>query len=265
MNSAHASAPHTGHYYVPQPSLYPFFLSGGMFLLALGFILQMNRFAPGPWVMAAGAGVIGFVLYRWFGAVIAENQRGDYTGWEDQSFRQGMVWFIGSEVMFFAAFFAALFYCRHISVPALAGMDPAFTLYKDFTAAWPSAGPKGASFTPMGAWGIPAINTALLLTSGVTLTIAHHALKANARGQVLAGAVVTEGIRPGVICLHEGAWPDIDPQAGICKNGAVNVLTKDIPTSRLGNGCAGNTALAWLEKYDGPALTLTAFDPPANA
>ncbi len=70
----------------------------------------------------------------------------------------------------------------------------------------------------------------------------------NSRGQVLAGAVVTEGIRPGVICLHEGAWPDIDPDAGICKNGAVNVLTKDIPTSRLGNGCAGNTALAWLEK-----------------
>ena len=49
----------------------------------------------------------------------------------------------------------------------------------------------------------------------------------NSRGQVLAGAVVTEGIRPGVICLHEGAWPDLDAQAGICKNGAVNVLTKD--------------------------------------
>ena len=87
----------------------------------------------------------------------------------------------------------------------------------------------------------------------------------NARGQVLAGAVVTEGIRPGVICLHEGAWPDLDPRVGICKNGAVNVLTKDIPTSRLGNGCAGNTALAWLEKYTGPTLPLTAFDPPANA
>ena len=87
----------------------------------------------------------------------------------------------------------------------------------------------------------------------------------NSRGQVLAGAVVTDGIRPGVICLHEGAWPDLDPQAGICKNGAVNVLTNDIPTSRLGNGCAGNTALAWLEKYTGPELTLTAFDPPTNA
>ena len=88
----------------------------------------------------------------------------------------------------------------------------------------------------------------------------------NHRGQVLAGAVVSDGIKPGVICLHEGAWPDLDLQAGgICKNGAVNVLTKDLPSSKLGNGCAGNTALAWVEKYRGPALTLTAFDPPANA
>ena len=88
----------------------------------------------------------------------------------------------------------------------------------------------------------------------------------NHRGQVLAGAVVDDGIKPGVICLHEGAWPDLDLQAGgICKNGAVNVLTKDLPSSKLGNGCAGNTALAWVEKYRGPALRLTAFDPPANA
>ncbi|WP_409429815.1 molybdopterin guanine dinucleotide-containing S/N-oxide reductase [Kosakonia sp.] len=88
----------------------------------------------------------------------------------------------------------------------------------------------------------------------------------NGRGQVLAGAVVTEGIKPGVICIHEGAWPDLDHHAGgICKNGAVNVLTKDLPSSRLGNGCAGNTALAWIEKYQGPSLTLTAFDPPASS
>ena len=87
----------------------------------------------------------------------------------------------------------------------------------------------------------------------------------NLRGQVLAGAVVTEGIKPGVICIHEGAWPDLEPTAdGICKNGAVNVLTKDLPSSKLGNGCAGNTALAWLEKYSGPNLALTAFDPPAS-
>lgn len=88
----------------------------------------------------------------------------------------------------------------------------------------------------------------------------------NPRGQVLAGAVVSEGIKPGVICIHQGAWPDLDrAEGGICKNGAVNVLTKDLPSSKLGNGCAGNTALAWIEKYTGPVLTLTAFDPPASS
>ena len=73
------------------------------------------------------------------------------------------------------------------------------------------------------------------------------------------------GIRPGVICLHEGRGPTWIRRSASAKNRAVNVLTKDIPTSRLGNGCAGNTALAWLEKYTGLALPLTAFDPPANA
>ncbi|MBJ3814290.1 molybdopterin guanine dinucleotide-containing S/N-oxide reductase [Shimwellia pseudoproteus] len=88
----------------------------------------------------------------------------------------------------------------------------------------------------------------------------------NRRGQVLAGAVVSDGIRPGVICIHEGAWPDIAADAGgLCKQGAVNVLTLDIPTSRLGNGCAGNTALVWMEKYHGPGLPLTAFTPPASS
>ncbi len=88
----------------------------------------------------------------------------------------------------------------------------------------------------------------------------------NARGQVLAGAQVTEDIRPGVVCIHEGGWPDLAPEAGgICKHGAVNVLTRDMPTSRLANGCAANSALVWLEKYSGPALEVTAFDPPASA
>jgi len=131
-------------------------LSGGIFLLALGFILQMNAFAPGRWIMIAATLLILYVVYHWFGKIIHENQTGAYQEWEDKSFRYGMVWFIASEVAFFAAFFGALFYVRNISVPALAGMDPAFSLWKDFTAAWPSAGPKGAAFTPMGAWGVPA-------------------------------------------------------------------------------------------------------------
>ncbi len=62
----------------------------------------------------------------------------------------------------------------------------------------------------------------------------------NARGQILAGAVISEGIKPGVICIHEGAWPDLDLTAdGICKNGAVNVLTKDLPQLAAGEWLCG--------------------------
>ncbi|QCT18946.1 molybdopterin guanine dinucleotide-containing S/N-oxide reductase [Jejubacter calystegiae] len=88
----------------------------------------------------------------------------------------------------------------------------------------------------------------------------------NQRGQVLAGAQVTADIKPGVICIHEGGWPDLAPEAGnLCRHGAVNVLTLDIPTSRLANGCAANSSLVWLEKYQGPEMPVRAFDPPATA
>ncbi|MBA4092703.1 MAG: cytochrome c oxidase subunit 3 [Candidatus Accumulibacter sp.] len=189
MNSPHSTP--AAHYYVPEPSLYPFMLSGGMFLLALGFILKMHDYAPGPWLMLGGVGVIVYVMVNWFGRVIAENQRGAYGDWEDKSFRHGMIWFIASEVAFFAAFFGTLFYVRVLSVPALAGMDPAFTLWPGFTGGWPSAGPQGASFTPMGAWGIPALNTALLLTSGATLTWAHWGMLQNRRSQLKLGLLAT--------------------------------------------------------------------------
>lgn len=87
----------------------------------------------------------------------------------------------------------------------------------------------------------------------------------NDRGQVLAGALVTDGIKQGAICIHEGAWPDLDLTTGICKNGCANVLTLDIPTSRLANGCAANSSLVKIEKYKGPYLMTNAFNPPINA
>ncbi len=192
------------HYFVPQPSLYPFILSGGMFLLALGFILQMNKFGAGSWIMLAGTGVILTVVVRWFGRIIHESQTGSYREWEDKSFRYGMIWFILSEVAFFAAFFGALFYVRNISVPDLLTMLPRhdFTLYPEYKdLLWPASGggPKGIAFTPMGAWGIPAINTALLLSSGATITWAHWALLKNNRTQLNLGLFLT--IALGVVFL----------------------------------------------------------------
>ena len=185
--------PQGQHYFVPQPSLYPFTLAVALFLLALGFIQTMNGFVVGPWVMIAGVGTILYVLVGWFGAVIAESRRGAYGGWEDRSFRWGMVWFIASEVVFFGAFFFALAYTRIISVPELGNMEMLHgsTLWPGFSGTWPSSGPKGPQFTPMGAWGIPALNTALLLSSGATVTWAHWGVLRNRRPQLILGLALT--------------------------------------------------------------------------
>lgn len=179
------------HYFVPAASHYSTFLSSGIFLLALGFIFRINGEASGIWSMLFGTALILYVVVRWFSEVIAESISGKYTAWEDRSYRIGMVWFIFSELMFFACFFGVLYYLRVLTVPQLAGYDPAFAPFPNFSAEWPSAGPMGEAFTPMGAWGIPAFNTLLLLLSGVTLTWAHWGLIENKRGQLKLGLFLT--------------------------------------------------------------------------
>ena len=89
MTTSTAHAGSREHYFVPQPSFYPAILSGGMFLLALGFIQTINSFPHGKWVMLGGVGVILYVLFGWFGRVISESQGGSYRDWEDLSFRYG--------------------------------------------------------------------------------------------------------------------------------------------------------------------------------
>jgi cytochrome c oxidase subunit III len=184
-----------GGYYLPEPSHWPIVGSVGMFLLLFGFA----RFLHGnsSIIMLAGAVIIIVMLFGWFGTVINESLAGKYNDRVDTSFRMGMGWFIFSEVMFFAAFFGALFYARMYSVPWLGGASNNVMthelLWSGFDAVWPTNGPAsvGGQYTPMSAWGIPAINTLILLSSGVTVTWAHWGLKKGDRTQLILGLMAT--------------------------------------------------------------------------
>ncbi|HDP90319.1 MAG TPA: cytochrome c oxidase subunit 3 [Thioalkalivibrio sp.] len=199
-----------GQYYIPHGSHWPLVGSVGLTTLLVGFASWLNGAEFGQLLMLAGVVITLVMMFGWFGTVVRESQSGIYNAQVDLSFRWGMFWFIFSEVMFFAAFFGALFYARQYSVPWLGGEgDGAMTnsvLWPSFEAAWPTAGPGevGGEFEIMGAWGIPALNTAILLTSGATLTWAHHALKEDKRGQLALGLLVT--VLLGVIFLGFQAY-----------------------------------------------------------
>jgi len=189
MSDAHA---HAGEkYYVPHESKWPIIGSAAFFTLLLGAIGLLNEWWP-AWVMLIGFAMVVYMFIGWFGDVIDENQRGVFGLDVDRSFRMGMMWFIFSEVMFFAAFFGALFYARSLSVPWLGGEGTKVIgntlLHPLFENAWPTNGPAklgpkdDGTFEIIPAFGLPALNTLILLTSGVTVTIAHHALRVGKRG-----------------------------------------------------------------------------------
>ena len=190
-----SSASHgtTPYYYVPHSSSHPVMAAIGLFFVILGAGQWINGAGWGAWSLAFGLIWWLAVLYRWFGDAIAETNAGLYSRKIDISYRWSMTWFIFSEVMFFGAFFTALWWARAHSVPALGSIENSL-IWPDFSAVWPSAqvgataSPAGIvePFQTMGPFWLPTINTALLLTSGVTLTIAHHALQVGNRAKTIA-------------------------------------------------------------------------------
>ncbi len=201
MSQAHTEHHDPNVYFVPEGSRWPVFASISLFVAMFGLATWFNDVSWGRATFFVGIAGLVFILFKWFADVILESISGYYNKQVDVSFRMGMVWFIFSEVMFFAAFFGALFYTRQFSLPWLGGVGDGvatnYLLWDGYSAAWPSAGPGevGGAFQTIPAWGLPLINTLILLTSGVTITIAHHALKAGNRSQLLLwlGATVVLG------------------------------------------------------------------------
>ena len=209
------------YYFVPGPSRHPMMAAVGLFFVALGAGQWVNGVEWGPYSVALGVVWWLTVLKQWFSEAIHESESGQYSDRIDVSFRWSMAWFIFSEVMFFGAFFTALWWARVHSVPALGGIENAL-LWPDFKAVWPSlqagatASPAGIvePFQTMGPFWLPTINTALLLTSGVTLTIAHHALQVGNRTKTIAFMWLTVLLGFTFLCVqgyeYAHAWGDLN-------------------------------------------------------
>ncbi|ASK33155.1 cytochrome c oxidase subunit 3 (plasmid) [Alcanivorax sp. N3-2A] len=215
----------TEKYYVPEGSPWPIAASVGLFMTAVGganYIHQIpivqekgltfaSQLVDLPWysllLFLTGLIWLWAVIAVWWRDTIKESLGGLHSNQLGISYRQGMLWFIFSEVMFFSAFFGALFYTRWLIVPWLGGAGSnAMThelLWPNFQAMWPLVKtPDGTTTQAMGAWGLPAINTAILLTSSITLTIAHHALLEGKRARLIAFQAITVALGVFFLCLQ---------------------------------------------------------------
>ena len=198
-------------YYIPHGSKWPIIGSVGLITTLVSAGNWLNGAASARWTFWLGLAILIFMLFGWFGTVIRESQAGTYNAQVDGSFRLGMSWFIYSEVMFFAVFFGALFYVRALVVPWLGGEGMgAMTnemLWQGYMPVWPTNGPAnvGGAFKTIPAFGVPFINTLILLTSGLTVTLAHHALRRENRNWLVLwlAATVTLGFLFVYLQAHE--------------------------------------------------------------
>ncbi|WP_296062088.1 cytochrome c oxidase subunit 3 [uncultured Amphritea sp.] len=219
----------TQAYYVPAQSRWPILASVSLFLIAFGAGSLINALSAntggglGLSLLLIGALCMGLILTGWFGHVIDESRRGLYSDQMDRSFRWGMSWFIFSEIMFFSAFFGALFYVRNLSVPWLGGEGEkgvANMLWQGFEATWPlmktpdmSAypGPKGL-IDPLH---LPLVNTLLLLSSSVTVTFAHYRLKQDRRPQVIVWLVLTIALGSAFLAFQAVEYAEAYHELGL--------------------------------------------------
>ena len=235
-------------YYVPHGTRWPIIGSIGLATMLGSAAFWLNDSPIAPWTFGLGAAILIYMLVGWFGEVIRESEDGKYNSQVDTSFRMGMLWFIFSEVMFFACFFGALFYARVLSVPWLGGEgSKAYTnemLWQGYQAVWPTAGPAqlGGYFQTIPAFGIPFLNTLILLTSGLTVTLAHHALKKDDRKRLVMWLFATVALGFVFVYYQVGEYREAYQELGLT----------------LGSGIYGSTFFM-LTGFHGLHVTLGAI------
>ena len=180
-------------YHLVDPSPWPAVGAVSAFISAVGLIVWMKTAdggvfgLTGPWLFAAGMLGVLFTMAGWWRDVINEAQSGSHTPVVQLHMRYGMILFIASEVMFFVAWFWAYFDV------ALFPDDPRQVLRTELTGGtWPPQATEDGTFKhAFDPWHLPLVNTLVLLTSGTTVTWAHHALLNNDRQGLIWGLTLT--------------------------------------------------------------------------
>jgi cytochrome c oxidase subunit 3 len=213
----------TKKYFIAAPSHWPLMGSCGLFFLVIGIVNIIHNNWLGHYLFMGGAILLTYMMFGWFTAVIDESLHGLHSKQMDRTYRWGMAWFIFSEVAFFGIFFGALFYVRLFVLPQLSDTT---LLWPQFKAIWPLLtnpnpalfkGPKNVIPT----FGIPALNTFLLLSSAAVLTWAHWGLIKNNRRQLNLGILITILLGAIFLSLQAYEYTEAYTQLGLTLNSGI--------------------------------------------
>ncbi len=215
------------YYFIAEPSFWPFIGCLGLFCTVFGLVQTLHDSSMGPYIIILGIAILLTTMFGWFGRVINESLHGLHSTQMDRTYRWGMLWFIVSEISLFGIFFFALFYTRVFTIPELGAHPSNLTevlrfyegvathkyLWPNFKTVWPLLVNPNPQLYPgpkqvIGAWGVPALNTLILLTSALTVTWAHWGFKKGNRKQIISGLIIT--IILGIIfeCCQAGEYTE---------------------------------------------------------